>query len=305
MSALFDVSVFGTDESPGNTAGVVLDADGLTDREMRGIAKDACHSETAFVLRPDGNDHDVRLRFFTPTTEVPACGHATIAAHYVRAHTLQLRSGTVAQKTLAGRFQVDVERGTRDYQITLVQHRVAFGAMLDRSRQRRVREALGIDSSACDLRCPMQIVSTGHSKVMIGIRDRATLNALRPDLNRLAALSKEISCNGYFVFTLDSDDQRILVHGRMFAPAIGISEDPVTGNANGPLGAYLVKHDLLAAPASQVSFCAKQGEAMGRPGLIHVTVQLERGRPARVRLTGRVRVVRCVTLTRPFQSAST
>ena len=70
--------------------------------------------------------------------------------------------------------------------------------------------------------------------------------ALKPDLARLAELSPQIGSNGYYIFTLDTDaDDDAFVHGRMFAPAIGIDEDPVTGNANGPLGAYLVRHGLL------------------------------------------------------------
>ncbi len=74
---------------------------------------------------------------------------------------------------------------------------------------------------------PIQIASTGHSKVMIGIKSREKLNTLSPSYNDLAQLSKEINCNGYFVFTFDSNDQDILTYGRMFAPAIGINEDPV------------------------------------------------------------------------------
>ena len=71
---------------------------------------------------------------------------------------------------------------------------------------------------------------------MIGIKSKEKLNSLNPDYNSLIHLSKQINCNGYFVFTFDSDDNDVLTYGRMFAPAIGINEDPVTGNANGPLG---------------------------------------------------------------------
>jgi len=75
-----------------------------------------------------------------------------------------------------------------------------------------------------------------------------------------------VGCNGYFVFTLEKTEDDALVHGRMFAPAIGINEDPVTGNANGPLGAYLVKHKLIAVVHDHAEFTAVQGEAIGGQG---------------------------------------
>jgi PhzF family phenazine biosynthesis protein len=74
---------------------------------------------------------------------------------------------------------------------------------------------------------------------MVGINSESLLHSLQPDMDKLAEISAEVGCNGYYVFTLHPEND-VLVHGRMFAPAIGIQEDPVTGNANGPLGAYLV-----------------------------------------------------------------
>jgi PhzF family phenazine biosynthesis protein len=113
------------------------------------------------------------------------------------------------------------------------------------------------------------------------------LDALKPDLPKLVELSRAIGCNGYFVFTLDSASRDILTHGRMFAPAIGIPEDPVTGNANGPLGAYLAQHRLVPTEGDTLSFRGRQGEAMGRPGTVEVIVELEAGVPKVVRVAGR------------------
>ncbi len=76
----------------------------------------------------------------------------------------------------------------------------------------------------------------------------------------------------------------------MFAPAMGIPEDPVTGNANGPLGAYLVHHGLLDARGDRAAFNGKQGEAMGRPGVVSVTVQVRNGKAVQVQVSGRAAV---------------
>jgi PhzF family phenazine biosynthesis protein len=115
---------------------------------------------------------------------------------------------------------------------------------------------------------------------------RYSLNRLSPDRNALTALSARIGCNGYYVFTFDSDDPAILTHGRMFAPAIGIDEDPVTGNASGPLGAYLIQHRLVRHNGESFSFRAQQGEAIQRQGVVHVQVKIAEGEPQTVQVGG-------------------
>jgi len=137
----------------------------------------------------------------------------------------------------------------------------------------------------------VQIVSTGHSKVILGIKTRDRLNRLQPNNAELIALSKIIKCNGYFIFTFDSDDAEILTHGRMFAPAIGINEDPVTGNAHGPLGAYLVHHQLVHTSGESYFFKGKQGVAIKKPGIVEVFVKLQNNEPVEVKIAGTAVVV--------------
>ncbi len=91
---------------------------------------------------------------------------------------------------------------------------------------------------------------------------------------------------GFFIFTLDSNEEGILTHGRMFAPAIGIAEDPVTGNGNGPLGAYLVHNRIVETTDDALVFLGKQGEAIGRPGIVEVTVEINNGKPSKVKIAG-------------------
>ncbi len=288
---IYQVDAFTTEKFQGNPAGVVPNADGLTTAQMQAIARELGNSETAFVLRPDGADHEVRVRFFTPTTEVPSCGHATIAAHYVRAIENALPAGTVVQKIGAGILPVEVVREGSDYRIVMTQGAIEFGEPFEGAELDEILSALGLSADALEPRCPVQVVSTGHSKVLVGVRSRRLLNALAPDLPRLTELSARIGCNGYFVFTLDSDAADLLTHGRMFAPAIGIPEDPVTGNANGPLGAYLVRHGLAVPSGGSFSFRACQGDALGRRGIVEVTVESEGSTPLRVRVGGRAVIV--------------
>ncbi|MFF8675145.1 PhzF family phenazine biosynthesis isomerase [Streptomyces sp. NPDC015242] len=274
MRVVHQVDVFTSTPFSGNPAGVVLDADGLTDAQMLAVARELNNSETAFVLPADGADHDVRVRFFTPTTEVPTCGHATVAAHFARAAECGLPDGSLVQKTGGGLLQrVRVHRDGGRTRIGMHQGAAVFGPELDGGQVGRLLRALGAAPRDLADHGPVQIVSTGHAKVLVELRDRAAVDALRPDAAALTALSHDLGCNGYFVFTRATGDERLLTWSRMFAPAIGILEDPVTGNGHGPLGAYLVRHGLVRAPQGRVCFTGRQGVAMGRPGDVEVCVE--------------------------------
>ena len=283
---IYQIDAFTKERFKGNPAGVVTNADGLADSQMQAIARELNNAETAFILSPTASDHDVWIRFFTPTTEVPSCGHATISAHYIRAIENKLPSCTVQQRIGIGILPVDIVKENSDYRIVMTQGSFEISPPITGETRNDIIEAMNLSDADLDDRCPIQIASTGHSKIILGIKSREKLNSLTPDLNRLINISRTIDCNGYFVFTLDSNDVDILTHGRMFAPAIGIPEDPVTGNANGPLGAYLVHHRILEASNGTVTFKGKQGEAIERPGIVTVTVQVKDEKPSKVQVGG-------------------
>jgi PhzF family phenazine biosynthesis protein len=121
---------------------------------------------------------------------------------------------------------------------------------------------------------------------MIGIKSRNKLNSLKPDFHALTHISGEIKCNGYFIFTFNTGDKNILTCSRMFAPAIGINEDPVTGNANGPLAGYLIQNKIVITNGSIFEFNGMQGEAVNRKGIINVKAEIENGRPALIQIKG-------------------
>lgn len=283
---IYQVDSFTKERFHGNPAGVVPNAEGLTDEQMQKIARELNNSETAFIFKSDSSDYDMEVRFFTPTTEVPICGHATIAAHYVYAKENHSSGGRVIQKTKAGILPVDVVWEDNDYSIIMTQGTPEVSKPFDEGVRKRIADALGISENDICREYPLAISSTGHSKVMVPIYSNNLLHKLNPKADGLIDLSIQIGCNGYYVFTLNPQDE-ILVHGRMFAPAIGISEDPVTGNANGPLGAYLVHFGILQDEKSKAfDFDIMQGEAIKRDGTMHVHVIKEQNRPQIVQITG-------------------
>ena len=300
---VYQVDSFTTERFRGNPAGVVPNADGLEDAQMQAIAREMNDSETAFVLSEsegprEQRDYDVHVRFFTPTCEVPICGHATVAAHYVLATERHApMHSRIVQRTGAGILPVDVDLVGGRYRVTMTQGRPEVGDGLPAEIRSRIAKAIGLDTA--DLRddCPMAVSSTGHSKVMVGIRSRAKLDSLKPNLMALADISEDIGCNGYYPFTLDPGEDP-MVHGRMFAPAIGIVEDPVTGNANGPLGAYLAHYGIIPGiPCDGTfSFRIAQGEAIGRAGTMEVLVDMRGGVPRTVQIAGDATIAFATTM---------
>ena len=288
---IYQVDSFTKELFKGNPAGVVANADGLTDEQMQSIARELNNSETAFILKPPENNCEVWIRFFTPTIEVPICGHATIAAHYIRSLENNYDSKTVIQKTGAGILPVEIRKEKNDYKIIMTQGKIEFEEPINKEIRKSINQALHIDENDIDEKCPAQIVSTGHSKLLIGIKSQKALDSLKPNMDALVTISKEIKCNGYFVFTFNTNEESILTKGRMFAPAIGINEDPVTGNANGPLGAYLVYHKLVDTSKNRFSFKGKQGEVINRNGIVEVEVEIENELPQKVKVGGNAKIV--------------
>jgi len=283
---IYQIDAFTKNRFEGNPAGVVANADGLTKDKMQTISRELNNSETAFIFKSTGSDHDVRIRFFTPTIEVPTCGHATISAHFVRAIEQSLQSCVVQQKIGIGILPVQVIKEDDSYRIIMTQGAFEIRRPINESTKDEILKALALSSQDLYEKCPVQIASTGSPKVMIGIKSRRKLDSISPNLHSLANISSKISCNGYFVFTMDTKDEKFLTNGRMFAPAMGIPEDPVTGNANGPLGGYLVHHKLLKTNQGTVAFNGKQGVAIGRPGVVNVKVEANKGKSINVMVGG-------------------
>ena len=280
MSAytLYQVDAFTKTRFTGNPAGVVPDARGLSDAQMQHIARELNNSETAFLFPPDDATCDAVIRYFTPRAEVPVCGHATIAALHTKAVEEQLGSCVLRYKTGIGVLPVEIRKTDHDYTIAMTQGPFTLGAPLTPAHRETLLAALGLTNDDLIPGCPVQIASTGYGKVMVGVSNRDTLHRLTPSMAQLADLSGRIDCNGYCVFTLDAE-AGYNAHVRVFAPVSGIPEDPVTGNANGPLAAYLLHHKILEPAGDRFQFRARQGEAMGRPGTIEVTVTVKDEKP--------------------------
>ncbi len=269
----------------GNAAAVVPDAAGLSGSQMQTIARDMNLSETVFITV--STRATARLRFFTPRTELPLAGHPTLAAWHAlvelgRVH-LDTGSTMVSQELNVGVLPVEIRPGP---EIFMTQKPPEF---LHRVDPRPLAQALRLHQNAFDPRVRPTVVSTGTPQLMLLLRSPADLQALRPDMSRLADLAREDQYAGLHVFTLGGVTARGHAQARHFAPAIGIDEDPVTGSASGGMAAFLMHNRLI----ERTEFMIEQGHVLGRPGEVHVEVDRDGETVTAVRVGGE-----CVTVLR-------
>jgi len=281
---LFHVDAFTRERFRGNPAIVVLDADELTEEQMQTIAAEV-NGETAFILEADSGDHDLQVKFFTPRHPVPFVGHATIAAQYVYAKVVGPK-GKLRQKTGAGIVEIDVTQAEGDYRIAITQSPPLLGPTIPDDQRRKVLNALGISSPSLHIDCPLQIMTKGNNRLLIGLQSPDLLASLKPDFEELARLTPHVGAEGYFVFALTETNGATGTISRMFCPALGIPEDPVSGNAHGMLGVYLIDHELLIPKDGRVTFRGHQGQWVRRAGIVDVEVETSGKAAQSVRIMG-------------------
>ncbi|GAB7010499.1 PhzF family phenazine biosynthesis protein [Halorubrum trueperi] len=266
------VDAFTTEPLAGNVAGVVPDAAGLSDDRMGNVAAELGASETAFVFEA-GDGADERLRYFTPSTEVDLCGHATIASYAALHAAGEIDAGERTLRTNVGDLSIEVDDdGTVWMRQNLPTVESVDAEDLDADR---IGSALGVDPAAlrdigADL--PVAVASTGLPWLVVPVNFLQRLGEAEPDTAAVEAISAEHDVAGVYAFTFDALDAESTLHGRAFAPAVGVPEDPVTGTASGAVGAYLRAVGAFDGELpDELRF--EQGHFLDRPG--HVRVRVE------------------------------
>ncbi len=282
---VFQVDAFTDRRFRGNPAGVVLDADALDAADMQALARELNDGDTIFLLRPDAPDHDVRARFFTPRREAAFVGHATLAAHAVRAH-LALPPLT-RQKQSTGIVKISTLARSPP-RIAIAQTPPPLGRALTGEELHRVLDALGLDASCLHPHCTPGLAGPG-SRVLLGLSSPDQLARIAPDHGKLVSLSTEIGAPGYFAFALCGSPDSPRTESRMFCPALGIPEDPVRGNAHAMLAVYLLHWGLLEPDAH--GFTGEQGRFVDRPGRVSVSLEREGGSLSSILITGDAAIV--------------
>ena len=271
---IFQVDAFTRTRFTGNPAAVVLDAEGQTDATLMSIAREFAQAEVAFVSAATAGDHDVRLRFFNSRKETPFVGHATVAAHAVLLALGRRGEGMVRQHSGTGIIEVRVHEqdGPR---IEFRQSTPELDAPLPFKTTLRVAEALRVPATQLHEVMPARVAHRGSSRLLLPVADSRALEALGPNFDTLLTLGKELKLDGFFVFAVNRSHDEFSTDSRMFCPALGIPEDPVSGNAHAMLAAYL--WELGQFGKNVTSFIGRQGRHMNRPGEVSVKLEIEDG----------------------------
>lgn len=264
----------------GNQLAVFPAASGVPPALMQTLAKEMNFSESTFILPAEAPGTDARMRIFTPGAELPMAGHPTIGSTFALADL-----GVIAAGRDSWVFGLGV--GPTKVELTWAGDRLSFAWMDQRPPDYRepaspradIIRAVGVDPSAVQATgLPIEEISCGVNFTFVPVSTRAAVDAATPDLSLMRRLRSAFpgDHSAVFIFSTEAVDPGVTAYSRMFAPGLGVAEDPATGGASGPLASYLVKHKLVGRDQLH-DMVSLQGVAMGRPSRIHMRITQDVG----------------------------
>ncbi len=269
----------------GNQLAVFPDAVSIPDDRLQSIAREFNFSETVFVYPPRDPKHTKRVRIFTPGNELPFAGHPTIGTAIVLEHL-----GIVPMK--GAETTIVLEEGVGPVPVVLrKKEQTPLFAQLTAAKLpeftdvvppvETIARLLGVQIADVNVeRFPLRFVSVGFPFLFVAVKSRSVLGAIRIDTATMERLQlKEI-----FVFTDEPEQQHFHFRARMFAPLIGIPEDPATGSAAAAFAGYLASRDPRSDGILQWNI--EQGFEMGRPSLLFIEAEKKNGAITAVRVGG-------------------
>ena len=273
------VDVFTDKPLTGNQLAVVLDGRDIAPRMMQRIAREMNFSETTFVLPPESSSHAAKVKIFTPMLELSFAGHPTIGTAWVLRDEGVVGSG-VSEFVLeenVGPVSVRVDGAM----VWMTHPKFSFGQVVPHAA---VASALSLQEDDIVHDIPTQVATTGNPFLYVVLRDAEAVDRAVCDKAALAKLLGRDMGHGVYLFAGAGPDR---LYGRMFAPDNG--EDPATGSAAGPLGAFAVRYGVIDR-ASKVTIVVEQGTKMGRQSTLHIALDYGDSReiPERIEVGGSV-----------------
>ena len=276
--------VFTDEPLLGNQLAVFPDARGLATEQMQAIAREMNFAESTFILPAERSDTDIRMRIFTPAVEMPMAGHPTVGSTFALAHlgVIAPDRGRFVFGLNVGPTPVDLDwEGDRVRFVWMTQALPLFGPTV--TARSLVAEAIGLGEQDLAADLPVQEISCGVPYLIVPLRDRQTVDRAVPRMD--ATLSAPGVSRKHPAILLFTSEGRETTYSRMFAPGLGVMEDPATGSAAGPLGCYLVQHRSVVGDDAR-QMVNVQGVKMGRASRIHIAITGESGAIADVKVGG-------------------
>lgn len=279
----------------GNQLAVFYEPPVWSDAMMQSIAREMGFSETTFVYPPTQAGSLAQIRIFTPGGELPMAGHPTIGTTFALALLGRVSHGTrhITLDLGVGPTPIDLEWNETDKAprfAWMTQPLPTFGPVLENRDD--VARALGLETTDLAANLPVQIVSCGVPFAYVPLASSHAVDRAAVDRGvwQKACASSALDEHKIFVFSVeDTAIQKVRLYSRMFAPLIGITEDPGTGGASGPLGSYLVKHGIVAGEVCE--FISHQGAKMQRACEISIRITSLKGEITWVQIGGTAVVV--------------
>ena len=267
---VFHYDAFTNKPNMGNPAGIVLDADGLTEEEMQRIAEKVGFNETTFVLSSEVAD--IRMRYFTPGFEMDLCGHGTVGTIFaLRERGLLEEKASLTIETKAGILPIQI--GVNEKEGTFIKMRQATPQFKDfTGSTEELAHSIGLEVNDLDVSLPIVYGSTGNWTVIVPVKNLDVCERMKPNNEVFPSVLKEIPNASIHPICLETYDEKVHMHGRHFSSAYaGTIEDPVTGTASGVMGAYYatyVEKDF----DHEMELIVEQGQEIHKDGRVTVYV---------------------------------
>ncbi|HDR7288108.1 isomerase [Bacillus cereus] len=267
---VFHYDAFTNKPNMGNPAGIVLDADGLTEEEMQRIAEKVGFNETTFVLSSEVGD--IRMRYFTPGFEMDLCGHGTVGTIFaLRERGLLEEKASLTIETKAGILPIQI--GVNENGETFIKMRQAAPQFKEfTGSKEKLAHSIGLEVNDLDVSLPIVYGSTGNWTVIVPVKNLDVCERMKPNNEVFPSVLKEIPNASIHPVCLETYDEQAKMHGRHFSSAYaGTIEDPVTGTASGVMGAYYatyVEKDF----DREIELIVEQGQEIYKDGRVTVYV---------------------------------
>jgi trans-2,3-dihydro-3-hydroxyanthranilate isomerase len=259
------VDVFSDRRFCGNPLAVFPDAGDLTDAEMQALAREFNLSETTFVLPPENPAHTARVRIFTPATELPFAGHPNVGTGFVLAGQGRDRGGVMLFEEAAGLVEIRVSRDATGAVADTVIAAPQPLSLAEAPSASMLAACVGLAESDIVLAAHAPVLASMGNPFVIAETTDAALGRARPDGSAFASTQDghpQLGGRlGLYCYARLGDGG---VRARLFAPSLGVGEDPATGSAAAPLAGLL----LSLSAEQELRLDIAQGVEMGRPSLL-------------------------------------
>lgn len=278
------IDVFTSEPFGGNPLAIFDNADDLTAEQMLKIAKELNLSESVFLHKAT-NGADVKIRIFTPGMELPTAGHPTIGTAYYLLKEKGInpkKENELLLEQNIGNLKVHYEKKDSEISKILMEQPLPNFEQTFKDKK-LVASLLSIEEDEIEEDFPCRIVNCGNPFLIVPIKELKSVQKLKLNNELFSEILDEIFITGVMAFTMETQNPEHITHSRMFAPHIGVAEDPATGSAHGPLASYL--HNYNMYDLSEISI-GEQGYELERPSQIKMKIEQEEGKISKVLVGG-------------------